>query len=103
MNKRVVALLIIILGFGALTVTALLDVGYMGILLPHFQSWGGAQVFVDLVILALMACLWMRADAPKRGLNPWPFVIATLFLGSFGPLGYLLVREWRGVRSGDTN
>jgi hypothetical protein len=92
MNGRVIALGIVIVAFGVLTTLALLDVGFWGILAPHFQSWGGAQVFTDLVIACLLACIWMVQDAPKRGLPAWPFVVITLIAGSFGPLLYLLLR-----------
>lgn len=94
MNVRVIMLLLLTACFGALTAIALWDVGYWGIVEPHFKSWGAAQVFFDLVILALMACVWMVHDGKKCGLNPWPFVGITLFLGSFGPLSYLIVRAW---------
>jgi hypothetical protein len=95
MSARLVALLVVIALFGLLTVVALLDVGYLGIFLPHFQAWGPAQVFADLVILAVLACVWMVADGRARGINPWPFVAITLVAGSFGPLLYLVLREVR--------
>ena len=95
MSVRLFGLVAVVIAFGALTAMALLDVGFFGILEPHFQSWGGAQVFVDLVIVCLLACIWMVNDAPSRGLNAWPFVLITLVAGSFGPLAYLLFREWR--------
>ncbi len=95
MSTRLLLVLTVIVAFGALTAAAVVDVGYFGILEPHFQSWGGAQVFVDLVIVCLLACIWMVNDAPSRGLSAWPFVLITLIAGSFGPLSYLAVREWR--------
>ncbi len=95
MSVRLFGLVAVVIAFGALTAMALLDVGFLGILEPHFQSWGGAQVFVDLVIVCLLACIWMVNDAPSRGLNAWPFVLITLVAGSFGPLTYLVFREWR--------
>ena len=98
MSIRVIVLLVVIVLFGALTATALLDVGFMGIIRPHFQSWGAGQVFADLVILALLSCLWMAGDAPARGLPAWPFIMLTLAAGSFGPLTYLLVREGKKGR-----
>jgi hypothetical protein len=36
---------------------------------------------------------WLWRDARANGRNPWPWMIATLLLGSFGPLVYLLVRK----------
>lgn len=95
MNARLTALAATILAFGALTATALWDVGYFGILKPHFETWGGAQVFTDLVILAILACIWMIADARHRHLPAWPFIALTLVAGSFGPLLYLVTRELR--------
>ncbi|BCS34933.1 hypothetical protein TBR22_A41590 [Luteitalea sp. TBR-22] len=93
MSARLVVLLVVLLLFGALTGVALLDVGYLGLIAPHFQSWGAGQVLADLVILALLSCLWMLGDARGRGLSAWPFIALTLVGGSFGPLTYLLVRE----------
>ncbi len=95
MNPRTLALATVIAAFGVLTTKALLDVGFWGILAPHFQSWGAAQVFTDLVIACLLACIWMVNDAKKQNLPAWPFVALTLAAGSFGPLVYLLIRESR--------
>ncbi len=95
MSGRMIALLAVIGGFGALTTMALMDTGYLGIVRPHFQSWGGAQVFADLVVLAVLACIWMRRDARAQGLPAWPFILTTLFAGSFGILFYFVVRELR--------
>jgi hypothetical protein len=80
-------------GFGALTGAALWQHGYWGILLPHFQTLAGAQVLADLVIALALALAWLVPDARARGRNPWPWVAATLALGSFGPLVYLLTRR----------
>ena len=95
MSGRFILIAVVILAFGVLTGLALADVGYFGILLPHFQSWGGGQVLADLVIMGIMACIWMVNDARARGQNAWPFVALTLALGSFGPLLYLALRELR--------
>ncbi len=94
MTTRKAALLLVLLAFGLLTALALIDVGYFGLITPLVKSWGGAQVLVDLVIVCLLACIWMVADARKRGLAAWPFVVLTVLAGSFGPLLYLLRREW---------
>jgi Terpene cyclase DEP1 len=93
MSMRLLSLVIVLVLFGALSAVALADVGYFGLLAPHFQSWGGAQVLADLVILALLGCGWMVQDARARGTSAWPYVLLTLVGGSFGVLVYLLVRE----------
>jgi hypothetical protein len=97
MSGRLVALSAVILGFGLLSALALMDVGYFGIIEPHFQSWGAAQVFADLAIVCLLACIWMANDARASGLPVWPFILITLVAGSFGPLLYLAIREFRRV------
>ena len=93
MSTRFLVLLMVIVALGVLTVLALADVGYLGILAPHFQSFGEGQVLADLVIALSLACFWMVADGRTSGLNPWPFVVLTLLTGSFGPLFYLVARE----------
>lgn len=95
MSGRLIALFAVLVGFGVLSTLALMDVGYFGIIQPHFRSWGGAQVFTDLVILAVLACVWMLNDARESGLSAWPFIAITLVAGSFGPLLYLVARELR--------
>lgn len=95
MNSRMIALAVVVVAFGVLTTLALMDVGFWGIIAPHFRSWGGAQVFTDLVIACVLACIWIVNDSGKRGLPAWPFLAITLVAGSFGPLLYLLTREVR--------
>src|SRR5262245_22438040 len=95
MSARLLALFAVIALFGALSALALLDVGYLGLITPHFQSWGGGQVLADLVIMCALGVIWMTEDARTRGLSAWPFVIVTLFFGSFGVLFYLVARELR--------
>lgn len=95
MSARLILLLVVTAAFGALSAMALMDVGYLGIIEPHFQAWGPGQVFTDLVIALIIALVFISDDARSRGINPWPFVAITLVAGSFGPLLYLIVRELR--------
>ena len=97
MSARLIVLVAVIAGFALLTALALMDVGYFGILKPHFLSWGAGQVFADLVIALTLACIWMVNDARERGMSAWPFVAITLVVGSFGPLAYLVMRELRST------
>lgn len=99
MSMRLLLLVIVLALFGVLTTAALADVGYLGILAPHFQSWGAGQVLADLVILALLGCIWMVQDARARGAAAWPFVLLTLVGGSFGVLLYLVMRERAASRA----
>ena len=86
---RTVLILILIL-FSILSAIALWQVGYWGLLEPHFQTFGAGQVLADLVIALTLVMVWMWRDAKATGRNVWPWIVATLILGSFGPLVYLL-------------
>jgi hypothetical protein len=97
---KILLLVLVLAAFGALSAIALAEVGYLGILLPQFQSAGGVQVLVDLVIALTLAMLWMVADARRHRRVVWPWLVATLLLGSFGPLGYLLAGALRERRAG---
>ncbi len=94
MTSRTLILIlgIVISAFTLITGLALADVGYFGIFEPHFQSWGGAQVFTYLLILALLSCFWMKKDSHTSGLSAWPFIGLTFVADSFGILLYLFVR-----------
>jgi len=42
------------------------------------------------VIALVLLLTWLVPEARKAGRNPWPWVVATLLLGSIGPLLYLV-------------
>ncbi len=92
MNRRVFAIILLV-PFTLLSVYAVLEVGYIGIFDYHRHSPAGWQVFSDLVIACLLLLVWIMPDARQKGRNPWPFVLVTLFLGSFGPLLYLATEK----------
>ena len=83
----------VLLAFGALTAAAVWQHGYLGIFLLPLQTLAGTQVLVDLVIALTLVLVWLVQDARAQDRNPWPWVAATLALGSFGPLVYLLTRR----------
>ena len=54
-----------------------------------------AQVVIDLYLMATLACIWMYADARKRGqsgLSVVPYLLITAVFVSIGPLLYLVTR-----------
>jgi RsiW-degrading membrane proteinase PrsW (M82 family) len=83
--------IILLIPFTALTAYAVMQVGYIGIFDYHRHSPAGWQVFADLVIALVLVLLWLVPHAKKSGRNPWPWVVLTLLLGSFGPLLYLVL------------
>ena len=93
MSFRLLALLAVILAFGALTALALMEAGYLGIFLQHFETYAGMQVLTDRVIVCVLGIIWMLHDGKTSGVTPWPFVVLTLAAGAFGILFYLVARE----------
>jgi RsiW-degrading membrane proteinase PrsW (M82 family) len=92
MSRRTLAIMILI-PFTVLTAYAVQKVGYIGIFDYHRHSPAGWQVIADLVIALVLVLTWLVPEARKAGRNPWPWVVATLFLGSFGPLLYLVFAQ----------
>jgi hypothetical protein len=93
-----IALTITIALFGALTAAALWQTGILGIIDWHVKSFGGGQVFTDLVIALTLAMVWMWHNAKATGRNVWPWILLTLATGSFGPLLYLLTSKNKSTR-----
>src|ERR1700752_1904664 len=93
-------LILVFAVFGAYSTYAMFDVGYLGIWRSAFKDSGSIQVLCDLCISLGLVCAWMIRDARERGRNAWPFVVAALFVGSFAPLLYLLLRLRQPARDG---
>ncbi len=87
-NKRWIALIILI-PFTLLSGYAMTQVSYLGILDYNRYSPAGWQVFTDLVIALVLVLSWLIPEARQNNRNPWPWVLVTVFMGSFGPLLYL--------------
>ena len=96
---RRILLVLLTLDFTVLTGYALEQHGYWGIIAPLLSSSAGWQVMADLTISCMVAAGWMFADARRNGRNPWPYLLLTLVLGSFGPLCYLLLERRNEARS----
>ncbi len=93
-SKAMIAIAILA-GFSAYSLWVIAGHGYTGFLsLAGREPWA-MQMLLDLVLACSFGVGWMRNDAKRQGLSTWPFVVATVFLGSIGLLGYV---AWRGVR-----
>jgi hypothetical protein len=78
--------------FGVFSVWVVLDQGYTGFLsLAGREPWG-LQLLLDLTIALSFAVGWMHGDAKRRGITTWPYLVATLLLGSIGVLAYAVRR-----------
>jgi hypothetical protein len=94
MNSRLWLALGAFVIFGAFTAYVIGEVGYVGIWRAGLANWGALQILGDLGVVCTLAILWLINDARVHGRNPWPYVVAIMFGGSLGVLGYLVVGEW---------
>jgi hypothetical protein len=84
-------LFIVLAAFGAFTLYAMWQVGYLGIWQAGMASPGAWQVLLDLVVMSFVALGFIWRDARQTGRTVWPFAVLTIAAGSFGPLLYLLL------------
>jgi hypothetical protein len=96
MNKRVLLPLLALLAFVGWSIWLVGGDSYFGFLyLARDEPWA-AQMLTDLAVACFLVSSWMIRDARIHRLPVAPYLIATLFLGSIGPLAYLVHRGVRG-------
>jgi hypothetical protein len=98
MNKTL-GLALVLAGFSALTFHAIASYGYFGYFAALFSNLASIHLGVDTFIALTLVFVWMSIDAKERGLPFWRYAALGLFLGSAGPLAYLIHRELRGMRA----
>ena len=94
MQKLLVALGVL-LAFTLYSLWVVAGHGYTGFLALAAREPWAMQMLLDLVIACSFGLGWMFADAKKRALTTWPFVVMTVFLGSIGLLGYYVFSRTR--------
>jgi hypothetical protein len=87
-TKSMLALSVLVI-FSLLSVYAVIEVGYWGIIMHLLDGPAAWQIAADLVIALSMVLVWLTQDAKKTGRRILPWVILTLLLGSIGPLLYI--------------
>ena len=93
---------VLLLVHGALTLPSMLEVGLIGIFEQALATWPARQVFSDLTMALIGLNLFITADARARKVTVWPVWVASLALGSFAPLAYLLWRDATAPATGVT-
>jgi len=93
MTWKLIGLWAILADFSAFTAYVIWQYGYVGLLNRALADAATIQLSIDLVIALSLVTLWMVRDARERGAAVLPYVLATLVLGSIGPLLYLISRE----------
>lgn len=85
-----------ILAFGLYTWRIGREVGgYMPFIRSILSTGPSRQVTIDLYISLTILCAWMVHDAAEVGISmAWTalYIVIAVFMGSFGPLLYLLHR-----------
>ena len=92
MNRKQIALAVLLCDFTALTAYAVAEYGIVGVFAAAFANVATITLAVDLTIALSLVIAWMWQDARARGVSPIPYVVLTLGLGSIGPLLYLIRR-----------
>ena len=92
MNKKQIALAVVLFDFAALTAYVVAQYGFIGLFEAVFANAATTLAMVDLMIALSMVVVWMWQDARERGVNPIPYTLLTLGFGSVGPLLYLIRR-----------
>src|SRR5262245_56132014 len=93
MNWKLIGLGVVLAGFAVLTGYALWQFGYVGLFEQGLANAATIQLSTDLTIALSLVAIWMVRDARERGVGVLPYLVITLFAGSFGPLLYLFRRE----------
>jgi hypothetical protein len=98
---RLAALIAVFVAFTTWSLVIVAPEGLPGLLASLRGPWG-QQVFVDLCIAIVVAWAWLVPEARSRGINPWPYLLATAFTGCIAVLAFLIHRELvlrRGLQS----
>ena len=74
--------------------------GPLGFLTVAAREPWALQMLIDLGIAATIASLYVVRDAKKNGINPLPYVLVTVALGSIGLLAYFVRRNFASDVSG---
>lgn len=97
MNKKQIALGVVLFDFLALTAYAVAQYGFVGVFEQAAANAATLTLFADLGIALSLVMAWMWQDARQRGISPIPYVLITFALGSVGPLLYLIRRLGQGA------
>jgi len=80
--------------FGAFSIWVVVTQGVFGFIEVAGRAPWALQMLIDLVIALSFAIGWLIGDARKRRIAAWPYVMATLVLGSLGVLAYCVRRSF---------
>ena len=94
-RKKQIALAVVLADFAAFTAYVIAQTGIVGFLEAAHGNLASLQVLIDLSIALTIVVAWMWQDARQHDINPLPYAVLTLALGSIAPLLYLVRRFGR--------
>ncbi len=103
MNRKQIALAVLLCDFSALTAYAVVQYGVLGVYELVLANAVTVTLLTDLTIALTIVLVWIWQDARQRGISPLPYVALTLTLGSVGPLLYLIRRVGRDAANVPTS
>lgn len=96
--KKLALPLVTLVAFTVYTALVVREHGLLGFIPVHMVGGWALQVFLDLVLALIGFLVLAFPDARRRGINIWPFVAATLLVGSIGMLAYFVRRQLGELR-----
>lgn len=90
MNKKQWLVAIVLADFLVLNAVVIYQYGYVGFIEAVLSNLASIALLVDLTIAVSLIAVWMWNDAKEKGISPIPYLVASVFLGSVGPLAYLV-------------
>src|SRR5262245_6496359 len=90
MTKKQWLLAFVLFGFSVLNVYVMSQYGVGDVVALLTANAVTVLALVDLTISLSLIVVWMWNDAKDRGISALPYAVVTMFLGSIGPLIYLL-------------
>jgi hypothetical protein len=102
MTKNLAIALVVFVSFTVFTAWVGVEHGPLGFVTLALEGGWGLQMLLDVGISLVIASFWIVPDARRHGINPWPFLLASVGLGSIAALAYVVYRELRareGVRT----
>jgi hypothetical protein len=99
MSKNLALALLVFVSFTVFTVVVGIEHGPLGFVSLALEGGWGLQMLLDVGISLGVASFWIVPDARRHGINPWPYLVACLGLGSIAALAYVVHRELKAKSS----
>ena len=96
--SRIAMSIVAFVVFTAYTLFVVANHNLFGFLADHQKGGWSLQIFLDLCCAAISFWIVAVPDARARGINAWPYVVATPFLGSIAIFAYFMHRSLKSPR-----